>query len=270
MREESHWIFAFRGSELLVVGEGEHVALPDGAAWARLRLSAAAEHDLGEHDGARLRAVELAHGAEAPAGAAFHGLRALHGRLDAAHYRLAGRAVQVVEWDRTHRFCGSCGHATERLATETARRCPHCGALHYPRVSPAVIVRITRGDRILLARGPGSPPGRFSVLAGFVEPGETLEETVAREVREEVGIRVADVRYFGSQPWPFPHSLMVAFTAEYAGGELRLQPDEIEEAGWFTADALPTVPPSLSVAWSLIDDWVQKQGEDARKHRTSS
>ena len=270
MQRDTHTTLAFRGRDLLVFDDGARVSVPDAEAWARFDFDAVAEHDLDARDGVRVRAVELPADAEAPAGAAFHGLRGLHLRMDAALYRAAGRAVQIVEWDRTHRFCGTCGHATEHVDGETARRCPRCGALHYPRVSPAVIVRVTRGDRLLLGRGPSFRPGLFSVLAGFVDPGESLEETVAREIREEAGIEVADVCYWGSQPWPFPHSLMVAFTAEYAGGALRPQPGEVEELGWFGVDELPEVPPHLSIARGLIDDWVRKQGEDARKVRTSS
>jgi NAD+ diphosphatase len=262
------WVFAFRGRDLLVVEQGEAVSLPGAAAWAALGLAAVAEHALGLVGPAH-RAVELPAELEPPPGTAFHGLRGLYGRIEEAAFRAAGRAVQVVEWDRTHRFCGTCGTATERVEREMARRCPGCGAVHYPRVSPAVIVRVEHGDRILLGRGHTFPPGRYSVLAGFVEPGESLEETVAREIREEAGIEVANVRYFGSQPWPFPNSLMVAFTAEYAGGELRPQPEELEDVRWFTLDELPPVPPPMSIARALVDDWVQTRGGDARMLRTS-
>jgi NAD+ diphosphatase len=135
-------------------------------------------------------------------------------------------------------------------------RCPVCGLLAFPRVAPAIIVRVTRGDEILLAHGRRFPSTIYSVLAGFVDPGESLEECVHREVREEVGIEVTPPRYFGSQPWPFPHSLMVGFTAEWAGGELSPDPEEIADAGWYRADALPELPPSISIARRLIDDWL--------------
>ncbi|MFM9105549.1 MAG: NAD(+) diphosphatase [Chloroflexota bacterium] len=129
------------------------------------------------------------------------------------------------------------------------------GPLAYPRISPAVITLIERGDAILLARGVNFPPGRFGIIAGFVEPGETFEEAVQREVAEEVGIQLADVAYFASQPWPFPHGIMVGFTARWAGGELAPDPAEIAEAGWFTIDVLPNIPPRLSIARRLIDNW---------------
>ena len=139
-----------------------------------------------------------------------------------------------------------------------ALRCPRCGMMHYPRVSPAVIVRVNRGEAVLLARSPGFPKGMRSVLAGFVEPGESIEETVRREVREEVGVEVRNLRYFGSQPWPFPNSLMIGMTADHAGGELAPQPGEIEDAAWYRADDLPGIPPKISIARRLIDDFVRR------------
>jgi NAD+ diphosphatase len=161
-----------------------------------------------------------------------------------------------VEWARTSRYCGRCGTATELAPHERAAHCPACGLNAYPRIAPAVIVIVENGDRILLARGAAFPPGMFSALAGFAEPGEPLAETVRREIREEVGIEVRDVRYFDSQPWPFPHSLMIGFFATYAGGELTPDGVEIVEADWFGADGLPNVPPPLSIARRLIDDWL--------------
>jgi NAD+ diphosphatase len=136
---------------------------------------------------------------------------------------------------------------------ERARECPACGYVAYPRVSPAMMVLVTRGREMLLGRSTRFPPGRFSALAGFVEPGETIEDCIRREVREEVGVEVTNPVYFGSQSWSFPHSLMIAFTAEYAGGELVLDPNEIAEAHWFTPENLPNMPPSLSIARKLID-----------------
>jgi len=136
---------------------------------------------------------------------------------------------------------------------ERARRCPACDLSFYPRISPAIIVLVRRGEEALLGQGNRFPGAFYSTLAGFVEPGETLEETLAREVREEVGVEVKDLRYFGSQPWPFPHSLMIAFTAEYAGGELRPDGVEIEECAWFDPDALPKLPPPISISRRLID-----------------
>jgi NAD+ diphosphatase len=179
-------------------------------------------------------------------------LRHVFGILGAKAFALAGRAVQLLDWQRNHRYCGACATPTERMAGEFAMRCPNCGLLAYPRLSPAVMVLVRRGDQLLLARSPRFPPGVFSALAGFVEPGETLEECAVREVREEVGIEIANLRYFGSQPWPFPNSLMVAFFADYAGGELCPDGIEIETADWFHRDALPVMPVPMSIAHRLI------------------
>ncbi|HJQ29087.1 MAG TPA: NAD(+) diphosphatase, partial [Rubrobacter sp.] len=194
----------------------------------------------------------------------FQGLRSFFYGVDGEFFRMAGRAKQFVGWHRTHRFCGRCGGRTVPAPGELAKRCTRCGMMHYPRLSPAAIVLVRRGDRILLARSPGFPPGLYSVLAGFVEPGESIEEAVVREVREEVGIEVENVRYFGSQPWPFPSSLMVGFTADYADGQLSPEPGEIEDAGWYTADELPEipvrVPARVSIARAMIDDFVERHG----------
>lgn len=164
----------------------------------------------------------------------------------------AGRAAQLLDWEATHRFCGRCGTANERSPRELVRVCPSCGTAAYPRISPAVIMAVRRGDEVLLARRAGMTRPFWSVLAGFVEPGETLEQAVAREVHEEAGIEVADIRYEGSQPWPFPSQLMIGFTAAYAAGELRIDETELAEAGWFDADALPEIPPAFTIAHALI------------------
>jgi NAD+ diphosphatase len=187
----------------------------------------------------------------------FKDLRLLWGALDEVTWTLAGRAVQLVEWQRTHRFCGRCAAATEPARGERARRCPACGLLAFPRLAPAMITLVERDDgRVLLARNKNFGIPMFSLLAGFVEPGETLEGAVDREVHEEVGVVVDDIRYWGSQPWPFPHSLMIGFRARYVSGELVLQEDEIAEAGWFAHDDLPMVPPTMSIAGRMIEAWI--------------
>ncbi len=248
------WCFAFRGSELLVVDAEPLVGIPG------LEHVPGADvgpgEPLGTFGGRDCVAVSLAEEAEAPPGMAFLGLRQLFGRLGDDAFAMAGRAVQIVEWRRTHAHCGRCGSPTVPADGERAMRCPACGLLAFPRVAPAIIVRVTRGDAILLAHGRRFPSAIYSVLAGFVDPGESLEGCVHREVREEVGIEVTEPRYFGSQPWPFPHSLMVAFTAEWAGGELSPDPEEIADVGWYRADALPELPPPVSIARRLIDNWL--------------
>jgi len=198
--------------------------------------------------------------ASPPPGMAFHGLRELHGRLPEAEWAVAGRAVQLLAWDRDHRFCGRCATPTNPLPGERAKRCPTCGLTAFPRISPAVIVLIERDDTILLARGHQFAAGRFGLVAGFVETGESLEDAVRREIAEEVGIAVEAPRYFGSQPWPFPHGIMVGFTAAHAAGEITIQEAELAEAAWFGLADLPRIPPKLSIARRLIDSWAAARG----------
>jgi NAD+ diphosphatase len=249
--------FAFRGSELLVRMEGTTARLPDREEWTSLALPAGDPHSLDPLGGSW--AVGLPDDTEPPEGMTFQGLRRLYGPLDEETWKLAGRAVQIVEWDHNHRYCGRCGAGTERKPDELARVCPRCGLQQFPRISPAVIVRVERGEELLLARSPHFAPGVYSTLAGFVEPGESLEDTVIREIREEVGIEVTNVRYFGSQPWPFPNSLMIGFVADWAGGEIRPQEGEIEDAGWFTVDSLPGLPSRFSIARALLDDFIERR-----------
>ena len=246
--------FAFRGDRLLVRPDGERATLLDYADLATLGVDFETGHYLGRLDDVDCYAVSVEESVELPAGATADGLRALYGRLPEAYFSIAGRAVQILLWDQTHRFCGRCGQPTVNAPAERAKLCPQCGLLSFPRLSPAVIMLVSRGDQLLLARNKAFADGFFSVLAGFVEPGESLEEAVAREVKEEVGLDLSEIRYFGSQPWPFPHSLMIGFTARYAGGEIRLQEDEIVEAAWFDRRGdLPRLPGKLSIARRLID-----------------
>lgn len=253
--------FAFRKGDLLVSRADAALSIPLTPSLATLGLDPGPSHYLGHADGAPCRAVELAADAAPPEGWSFEGVRSLFGLIDDSFFSVAARAMEVIEWDRTHRFCGSCGTATIRKPDERARECPSCRSLSYPRISPAVIVAVTRGEQILLARARRFPPGFYSVLAGFVEPGETLEECVTREVKEETGIEVKNIRYFASQPWPFPHSLMVAFTADHAAGEIRVDPFELVDAGWYTAHSLPNIPDPMTVARRLIDGWRAARGK---------
>ena len=257
-RSGSSWLLGFRGNELLVHMEGAAALLPRAAEWEALGLPEGTVHLVGSLADEDSFALELPAELEPPEGMAFHGLRRLWGALDEEVWRLAGRAVQIVDWDRNHRFCGRCGTPTDLDPAERSRTCPRCGLQHFPRLSPAVIVLVTRGEEMLLARSPHFQKGVYSTLAGFVEPGESLEEAVSREVLEEVGVTLTGIRYFGSQPWPFPSSLMLGFTAEWAAGDLRPQPGEIEDARWFHPDALPLLPPPMSIARALIDSFLTR------------
>ena len=171
---------------------------------------------------------------------------------------IAAFAVRMIDFDRKTRFCGRCGGETRPLRTERAKQCSSCGLIAYPRLSPAIIVLVQRDDRVLLARSPRFPPGMFGLVAGFVEPGENLEHALMREVKEETGIAVKNICYFGSEPWPFPDSLMVGFTADFAGGELMVDKNEIESAFWFDREHLPRIPEKMSISRTLIDWWVEK------------
>jgi NAD+ diphosphatase len=216
---------------------------------------------LGVLDRRPVKAADAAPDLAPPDGFRFLPIRSLFDSIDADMYQLAGRALQLVEWDRTHRFCGRCGHETVREDDLHARTCPECGLVRFPRVDPSVLVLVERDGKALLARNETYSEGSFAVLAGFVDSGETLEEAVRREVREEVGVEVEDIRYFGSQPWPYPHGLMVAFTARWASGELEATQGEIAEAGWFAPDELPSLPGRMSIARDLIDDFVRRARE---------
>jgi len=184
-------------------------------------------------------------------------LKMLFGSLEDDWFRLANRAFHLLSWVKKNRFCGVCGGELSMSEDEVAFKCDKCGNIIYPRISPAVIVAITRGEEILLAHSARFANGMYSVIAGFVEAGETLEECVEREIGEEVGIQVRNIRYFCSQPWPYPDSLMVAFTAEYESGEIRIDNKEITDADWYTADRLPGLPLKVSVARKLIDNWLK-------------
>ena len=256
------WWCAFRETELLVRDRDGGADLPEALEPAGLGagLAPVRRQFLGTLGGRPCWSAELAPDAEAPPGYRFLGLRSLFDVLPERAFALAGRAVQVVAWERDHAFCGRDGTPTAAVPGERARRCPSCGLTAYPRLSPAAIVLVERpaDGAALLTRGHNFPANFYGLIAGFVEPGESLEEAVAREAAEEVGIRLADIRYAGSQPWPFPNSLMVGFTARWDGGDLVPQASELADAGWFLPDALPNLPPPPSIARRLIDAWAAR------------
>ncbi len=224
----------------------------------RQELPLLAEHGVGHWQGEPVYVLELDEPIELP-GMAWAPLRQfmLHGDFD--QFCMLGYASQIGIWARHNRFCGNCGTRMQAQDHERVMQCPQCGLHQYPRLSPSMIVLVTRGDEVLLARSPRFVPGVYSTLAGFVEAGESVEQCVVREVREEVGVEVANLEYIGSQNWPFPHSLMLGFHAEYVSGEIVPQEDEIEDAQWFSLDALPPLPAQRSIARHLIDLYLARR-----------
>lgn len=253
----SYWIL-FMGNKVLT--HENEVVLP-GVLVSEAAIHPLRKQYLGQVDGLSCFAAELSQDMPVPEGMLLNDLRKLLGKIPDDIFFLVGRAYQIMHWDRTHQFCGRCGAPAENKKDERAKLCPSCGLVNYPRISPAIIVAITRGREILLAKGSRFQGDFYSVLAGFVEPGETFEECVQREVNEEVGIKVKNIKYFGSQPWPFPDSLMIGFTAEYDSGEFDIDEREILDAGWFTAEQLPTIPGKGSIARRLIEWFIESSAE---------
>jgi NAD+ diphosphatase len=241
--KEREW-FLFSGNRLLVSQDRKSVP-------ALHELSLKRSIYFGTWNDKQLFAGEIVD--DASQGWVLEDLRGLYGLLDEERFALAGRALQFIQWDRTSAFCGKCGSPTFPREHERCRECSQCQELFYLKEAPAMMALVKRGDQILLARGPHFPGKMYSVIAGFLDPGETLEQCVAREVMEEVGIEVKNIRYYGSQPWPFSHSLMIAFTCEWKSGEIVIDPAELEDAAWFDMEHLPEIPTSLSIARFLID-----------------
>jgi NAD+ diphosphatase len=242
----------FRDNELLV--RESDLSMADDAACVATGILPGQVHPVGILGDRYFRTSWVAQDALPGAGYRFQKLRSLFGFMDEQLIAIAGRAYQISEWARTHRYCGACAGATELMAGERGVRCPACGLTAYPRISPAMMVLIKKGEAILLARHTAHGSNRFSALAGFLEAGESIEEAVHREVFEEVGLKIHQLRYFGSQSWPFPHSLMIAYTAEYLSGEISIDHTEIAEARWFGPnDNLPEYSPEISIAGDLIN-----------------
>lgn len=257
IEEESIW-FAFHDGRLLMFQDEYGSMIPQALRFSDLGIAHRKPHYLGRLEGQHCFTVMIEPEAVIPDDFYLQDLRKLAMEVDPHLFMLAGRARQVLDWDNDHRFCSRCGTPTEYHQSDRAKTCPSCGYTQYPRLSPCIIVLVTRGYEVLLARAPQFPPGMYSTLAGFVEPGETLEMAVHREIFEEVGIKVTNLRYMDSQPWPFPHSLMIGFHAEYAGGELQADGVEIEHADWWAVNSLPKVPPVGSISRFLIDSYIEQ------------
>lgn len=251
--------FAYLDGELVISEDEEGILIPQATDFNTLNISADSQHYLGSYHGQHCFAVRVTPDSSLPEAYYTINIRGLLGQCDEAIFQVAGRAKQVLDWELTHKFCGQCGAAMTDHAADRAKVCAACDLIQYPRLSPCVICLVTRGDEVLLGRSPNFPPRVFSTLAGFIEPGETIEEAVHREVYEEVSVRLKSLQYIGSQPWPFPNSLMIGFHAEYESGEIQVDGIEIIDARWWKIDALPVVPPEGSIARLLIDDYLDKQ-----------
>jgi NAD+ diphosphatase len=189
----------------------------------------------------------------------FYNLRVLISSMDTSLFSLVTRALHLIKWNNTYKYCSRCGTLAKDKEDELAKICPKCGYISFPRISPAIITAVVKDDKLLLAHNSNFPKDMYSVLAGFVEPGEGFEDCVSREVFEEVGIKVKNIKYFGSQPWPFPDSLMVGFTCEYDSGEIKVDGVEIDHAAFYSLEELPNIPSGGSIAKKLIDWFVDSQ-----------
>lgn len=240
-------LLLLHGNDLLVTGDTGNPELP------RMEAPGNAPLYLGQWDGAPCRVVRLMREEPVPAGLRGEGLLAAEPELSIELLSLGGLARMVLHWEAQSRFCPACGQPLERLSGEWGKRCVACSTQLFPQVAPCAIVLVRRPGEVLLTRKPEWAPNRYSLVAGFVELGECLEETAEREVFEETGVRVTGVRYLGSQCWPFPSQLMCGFVADYAGGEVVADTRELADARWFSVDALPGLPPKRSIARYIID-----------------
>ncbi|MTI79916.1 MAG: NAD(+) diphosphatase [Firmicutes bacterium] len=252
--------FLFYNNKLLINNNNDNVSIPTKEDLTTLEIQLKREIYIGMLDNSPCLTAEVTNDLLLlPDNLSYVSLKELFNTLEDDIFQMAGRAYQIINWERTHQYCGKCGATNENKGNELAKECPSCGVISFPRISPAVIVAIIKEDKILLARNINFPTNFYSVIAGFVEPGETLEECVQREVKEEVGVEVKNIKYFASQPWPFPDSLMIAFTAEYDNGEITVDNKEISHAHWFSCFNLPAnIPGEKTIAGSLIQ-WFVKQ-----------
>ena len=257
---ESSYHIVVSDNEVLSI-DGVHPWRPlDRDEWRWLGLDAQSEHFLGDVDGVPIYACQVDPEADHPEGYEFETLYSFLGQVEEPVFNLIGRAKQVIDWHRNHQYCGVCGGRTTLSSNDRSMACEKCHQMFYPRLSPSIIVLVTRGEELLLAKNSRARGNFYSTLAGFVEPGESIEAAVHREVFEEVGVKIRNLRYFGSQSWPFPNSLMLGFHAEYESGEFQLQEEEIADARWFHYQDLPHHPAMVSIAGRLINDYIERLG----------
>lgn len=257
--QNGQWLIFLNDSVLMC--RHPNYRLPDHADHATLQTHIIREHALGQFNGITVYCAEIS--AIDPALAELYELIPLRSLLDHLGddwYNAATKAFSIINWDRNHQYCGRCGNATIHAKTLFERTCPNCHLPFYPRISPSVIVLIQRGDELLMARSPHFKQGVYGLIAGFVEAGESIEAAVHREVFEETRILIKNLRYYGSQSWPFPDSLMIGFFADYHDGELVIDHTELEDAGWYRYNQLPGRPSTnLSIASKMLDHYILQQ-----------
>ncbi len=248
------WFVFFKG-QLLIEGDAQcGYRVPRAAQRPVAGESSVTTHTIAQMDGLNCCAYAL-DSDQVGSGYQLVDLRASYDYISVEEYRMAGRASQILTWDRDSKFCPRCGGATTQVSP-MAKLCPECNREYYPRISPAMIVLIRKGDSVLLVHARNYRGANKGLVAGFLEVGETLEECVHREVLEETGLRIKNLKYFASQPWPYPSGVMIGFTADYESGEIRMQDDELTSCEFYSRDNMPLIPPKLSLAWELINDWL--------------
>lgn len=250
--------FTYFNGSILVKKEENIISIPILDEIKQLNIKYESEFFLGELKGQNCFGIEASLEFDLPENYELIQLYEIGQLLDEQVFLAAGRANQLLNWEKTHRFCGRCGSKTENKKGEIAKRCPNCNHVMYPVICPAIIVAVTKGDKILLAHNSNFKNGMYSLIAGFVEAGEDLQSTVKREVFEEVGIKIKNIKPFMSSPWPFPNSLMLGFFAEYESGEIKVDGNEIEHADWFTKDNFPNLPKKFSLARKIIDEFIKR------------
>lgn len=256
--DEDLW-FIFSANKILVKIKDCGIEIPTKTDLLQLNLELNNGHFLGDLKDVSCYTISAAEIQNLPSSLEFKDFRMVGVMFEEEIFLLGGKASQILYWESTHKYCSRCGSKTVSLEGERAKKCPECGFVAYPKICPATITAVIKNDKILLAHNSNFAEGLYSVIAGFVEPGETFEECVRREVLEEVGIKVKNIKYFSSQPWPFPNSLMIAFTAEYESGEIKVDGAEISDANWFSINNLPMLPSKISVASKLINHFIESQ-----------
>lgn len=256
---KSHWL-VFENQHLLLKKQNAHYSIPcfsESPGWLGKLQEA---HKIGRINEIPCYCAEIFARTDLPDHYEWVSFKAALELIQQDYFNVVAKAIQILNWEKNHQYCGRCGQKTVRNPAVFERSCKICNLFFYPRISPSIIVLIKKGKQLLMARNFKFPPGIYALIAGFVEPGESVEDALHREVMEEVGITVKNIQYFGSQAWPFPDSLMLAFTAEYESGEITLDNNEIESAGWYDVNNLPGMPSSrISIARKLIDNFIDEQ-----------